>query len=929
MNETQPTQQATQATQRYLVDKFTQEHLNENIVFRVICTTGQIPIKDFSVNPLSVFTKKEPIKKVWTFGRNTGCDYHLGNITRLSNKHFAIMLGEDGNILLKDTSTNGTWLNGQQVEKNTNQLLSQGDEITVGLGVQADVVSVVIFVNDKFKQKLEQLKMHGTEYEDGHSTKVNINSNKLNNNSSSPFKGLVNERSIHDKYFIQDEVVGSGAFATVKKAIERSTGKTFAVKMINRRKVMGNFETVARELEVLKKLNHPRIVKLEGFYEDHDYYYMLMEFVSGGDLMDFVAAHGAVGENAGREITRQILEAVKYIHSMGISHRDLKPDNILIEQDDPVLVKLTDFGLAKVEDVGSRMKTFCGTMAYVAPEIIEASLENNDDGEGRDPNKIRSQQIHNEYSSLVDMWSMGCLVYVILTGHLPFSGSKPQELYSHISRGSYHEGPLKDCRISDEARDFIDCLLQVDPNNRLTAEKALEHPWIKMGEYSDSFPSSNVGGDKNSYKESQSSQVSLMESLAQQSILQNLDEKDYEMMKAKKELKLQQLELDNIMEKKGFKVPTQPPIRFTQPQAIPTKAAKENKPTEQQRQQSQRKSQNSGKFLTLKPLEKSNEKKKLVIGQGVNGFFIGRSEVCTYSIPDNRLSRVHCFIMKKRHPIGQSIYESPAQGLQDIWYCHAGSNVGYVNDKRLLSGQKTLLHDGDVIKIIYDPEENYQIGYKVEVNDGTGLFNDGIPDGLQDSRIVPQTASELKVVKKLLDLASENVNMNSMKEAEMKPGALLQTAIKLEEKTVTPSLPPSQSPVKNEPTSLHVKNEYTSPNVKKENTSPNVKNEPMSSNVKKELTSPHVKNEPTTSYIKGEPTTPSVKGEHTSPSVTKVFTSPHVKREFGDETTEVDGSDDNPDLAIQTGRVKRAKLDNTVGTAAELLGNDQVNMQFM
>ncbi|CAL9734886.1 serine/threonine-protein kinase Rad53p [Monosporozyma servazzii] len=870
MNETQPTQLATQATQKYLVEKFTQEHLNENIVFRVICTSGQIPIKDFTAEPLTVLTEKQPIKRIWTFGRNSGSDYHLGNITRLSNKHFAIMLGEDGNLLLKDTSTNGTWLNGQQVDKNTNQLLSQGDEITVGLGVQADVVSVVIFVNDKFKQKLEQLKLHGVEHGDGSSTNINIKNNKNNVNSSSTLNGLVNKRSIHDKYFIQDEVVGSGAFATVKKAVERSTGKTFAVKMINRRKVMGNFATVARELEVLKKLNHSRIVTLEGFYEDQEYYYMLMEFVSGGDLMDFVAAHGAVGEDAGREITRQILEAVKYIHSMGISHRDLKPDNILIEQDDPVLVKLTDFGLAKVEDAGSRMKTFCGTMAYVAPEIIEGNFDkptNDNEEEDKNPDEIHSPHEHNEYSSLVDMWSMGCLVYVILTGHLPFSGSKPKELYSNISRGSYHEGPLKDCRISGEARDFIDSLLQVDPNNRLSAEKALEHPWIKMREFTDSFPSSNADYDKVSMKESQSSQVSLMESLAQQSILQNLDEKDYEMMKAKKELKLQQLELDHIMEKKGFKVPTQPPIRFTQPQAIPTKAVKEsNKPTEQQMKQSQRKAKNSGKFLTLKPIDKSGVKKKLVIGQGVNAFFIGRSDVCTYSIPDSRLSRVHCFILKKRHPIGQSIYESPAQGLDDIWYCHAGSNVSYVNDKKLSAGQKTLLHDGDEIKVIYDPEEDFVIAYKVEVNDGTGLFNDGISDGLQDSLIVPQTGSELKVAKRLLDLATENTNMSSVKKAETPS----QSKTDLAQKSTTPFLP----------------------------------------------TSPHVNKDPNSHLVKQhEPASPSVQKEVALPL--------QGKRNLDD------GTGENTDANIQTSRVKRAKLDHTTGTVAELLGNDQVNMQFM
>nr|4PDP_A Chain A, Serine/threonine-protein kinase RAD53 [Saccharomyces cerevisiae]4PDP_B Chain B, Serine/threonine-protein kinase RAD53 [Saccharomyces cerevisiae]4PDS_A Chain A, Serine/threonine-protein kinase RAD53 [Saccharomyces cerevisiae]4PDS_B Chain B, Serine/threonine-protein kinase RAD53 [Saccharomyces cerevisiae] len=332
--------------------------------------------------------------------------------------------------------------------------------------------------------------------------------------SSTASSMVANKTGIFKDFSIIDEVVGQGAFATVKKAIERTTGKTFSVKIISKRKVIGNMDGVTRELEVLQKLNHPRIVRLKGFYEDTESYYMVMEFVSGGDLMDFVAAHGAVGEDAGREISRQILTAIKYIHSMGISHRDLKPDNILIEQDDPVLVKITAFGLAKVQGNGSFMKTFCGTLAYVAPEVIR----------GKDTSVSPDEyEERNEYSSLVDMWSMGCLVYVILTGHLPFSGSTQDQLYKQIGRGSYHEGPLKDFRISEEARDFIDSLLQVDPNNRSTAAKALNHPWIKM---------SPLGSQ--SYGDF--SQISLSQSLSQQKLLENMDDAQYEFVKAQRKL---------------------------------------------------------------------------------------------------------------------------------------------------------------------------------------------------------------------------------------------------------------------------------------------------------------------------------------------------------------------------------------------------------
>ncbi|KAF4002058.1 Protein kinase domain family protein [Saccharomyces cerevisiae] len=509
---------------------------------------------------------------------------------------------------------------------------------------------------------------------------------------------------------------------------------------------------VTRELEVLQKLNHPRIVRLKGFYEDTESYYMVMEFVSGGDLMDFVAAHGAVGEDAGREISRQILTAIKYIHSMGISHRDLKPDNILIEQDDPVLVKITDFGLAKVQGNGSFMKTFCGTLAYVAPEVIR----------GKDTSVSPDEyEERNEYSSLVDMWSMGCLVYVILTGHLPFSGSTQDQLYKQIGRGSYHEGPLKDFRISEEARDFIDSLLQVDPNNRSTAAKALNHPWIKM---------SPLGSQ--SYGDF--SQISLSQSLSQQKLLENMDDAQYEFVKAQRKLQMEQQLQEQDQEDQdgkiqGFKIPAHAPIRYTQPKSIEAETREQkllhSNNTENVKSS---KKKGNGRFLTLQPLPDSIIQESLEIQQGVNPFFIGRSEDCNCKIEDNRLSRVHCFIFKKRHAVGKSMYESPAQGLDDIWYCHTGTNVSYLNNNRMIQGTKFLLQDGDEIKIIWDKNNKFVIGFKVEINDTTGLFNEGL-GMLQEQRVVlKQTAEEKDLVKKLTQMmAAQRANQPSASSSSM------------------------------------------------------------------------------------------------------------------------------------------------------------------
>ncbi|SCU79801.1 LAFA_0B05688g1_1 [Lachancea sp. 'fantastica'] len=762
---TQPTQQATQATQKYVIEKFSQEQIDDDIVCRMICTNGHIPIRDLKAELREVIRKREGIKKTWIFGRNPQSDYHLGNTSRFSNRHFQILLGEDGNLLLKDTSTNGTWLNGERMEKGRNHLLSQGDEITVGKGVPEDVISLVIFINEKFKQRLETAKLQGLKPTKGKNSK-----------QASPNANLT---GIHRDYTIKDEVVGQGAFATVKKAVERRTGKTYAVKIINKRKVVGNMDGVTRELEILRRLHHPRIVRLQGFYEDKDNYYLVMEFVSGGDLMDFVAAHGAVGEDAGREITRQVLEAVTYIHAMGISHRDLKPDNILIEQDDPVLVKITDFGLAKIQGNGTFMKTFCGTLAYVAPEVISGT--NSEEKEG------------NKYSSMVDMWSIGCLVYVILTGHLPFSGSTQNELYKQISAGSYHEGPLKDYKISDEARDFLESFLQVNPSERMTAEQALQHPWIKATKTSDALDS----------------QISLSQSMSQQRPGENLSDAQQQFlnMRALEEQKREQkphkiasqapeaAASQNLKpsQKPVFKVPVRAPVRLTQP-CVPAENSEPDSlkqvrtanfdvnysiPSSYEEQTPEHiplskvdpsqvennadhdvcintdgVSLAGGKFMTLRSTAHSAIKGIVEIKQGVNPFFIGRSPECSCKIDDNRLSRVHCFILKKRHPIGDSIYESPAQGLEDLWYCHAGTNMSYLNDVRLTHGTKALLHEGDEIKVISDRVNNFVISFVVEINDATGLFNQGRLLAGQQRLVEPQTADELQLADKMGSLGS-------------------------------------------------------------------------------------------------------------------------------------------------------------------------------
>lgn len=673
---TQPTQ-PTQATQHSASEIFTQEQLDSETVCRLICTTGQLENIDLKV--------KAKGAKQWNFGRNAQCDIPYSQTSRLSNKHFKIWSGEN-NVMIQDTSTNGTWVNKQRIVKGKNYILGQGDEISVGIGVPKDVVRFIVF----FPKLVER-------YEESN-------------------------EGIHKEFSIKDEVVGQGAFAVVKKAVERSTGKTYAVKIISKRKITGNPDGVARELEILRRLDHPYIVKLRGFYEDMDNHYLVMEFVSGGDLMDFVAAHGAVGEEAAKEICRQVLEAIKYVHSLGISHRDLKPDNVLVAQDDPVVVKITDFGLAKGSGNATFLKTFCGTLAYVAPEVIDGRQMKATD--------------EDKYSSLVDMWSFGCFLYVILTAHLPFSGSTQEELYKQIRRGSYHEPPLKDAGVSKEARDFLDTLLQVDPANRPSAAKALTDPWI--------MSSSQLN-----------SQVSLSQSQSQQQRLESQSQSQQKYLNTR---------LDEDSSEPVFKVP--PPPGAMPPPSQKKKASQPSHPGQPNfhtvlkdlasyeettmvcdseedgiSQKSSTPLKNitqapPGTWFSLIPEPNNFVKSPIHIPQGVNPFSIGRNAACQSLINEDRMSKIHCSFMRKRHAVGDSLFESPAQGLEDIWLIDFSTNGCYINDQKIGRSNKVVVFNNDVVMLFHDNNRHERLAFTVRINDTTGLFNGG--EGQGDRRILPQ-----------------------------------------------------------------------------------------------------------------------------------------------------------------------------------------------
>uniref|UniRef100_A0A8C2HV44 Calcium/calmodulin-dependent protein kinase 1Db n=1 Tax=Cyprinus carpio TaxID=7962 RepID=A0A8C2HV44_CYPCA len=235
------------------------------------------------------------------------------------------------------------------------------------------------------------------------------------------------------KIFEFKEILGTGAFSEVVLAQEKATREMYAVKCIPKKALRGKESGIENEIAVLRN-------------------------VSGGELFDRIVERGFYTEQDASALIKQVLDAVNYLHSLGIVHRDLKPENLLyFNPHEESKIMISDFGLSKMEGVANDiMSTACGTPGYVAPEVLA----------------------QKPYSKAVDCWSIGVIAYILLCGYPPFYDENDSKLFEQILRAEYEfDSPYWD-DISDSAKDFINNLMQKDPEKRLTCEEALRHPWI-------------------------------------------------------------------------------------------------------------------------------------------------------------------------------------------------------------------------------------------------------------------------------------------------------------------------------------------------------------------------------------------------------------------------------------------------------------------
>ncbi|KAA3682313.1 uncharacterized protein DEA37_0008978 [Paragonimus westermani] len=261
--------------------------------------------------------------------------------------------------------------------------------------------------------------------------------------------------SVYDYYDILEEL-GSGAFGVVHRCREKATGNFYACKFVNTPTPQDK-QTVHNEIEVMKDLNHPKLIRLHEAFEDKDEIAMVMELLTGGELFDRIADDNyQMSEAEVANYIRQVCEGIQHMHDNNIIHLDVKPEDIMCETSRSTNVKLVDFGLSRKINPDESVRVTTATPEFAAPEIAR----------------------YEPVGFYTDMWAIGVLSYVLLSGLSPFAGSSTEETLDRVVH-SQHSFDHENFRgISDAAKDFISKLLQKQPSQRMTVYEALKHPWL-------------------------------------------------------------------------------------------------------------------------------------------------------------------------------------------------------------------------------------------------------------------------------------------------------------------------------------------------------------------------------------------------------------------------------------------------------------------
>ncbi|CAI0544820.1 unnamed protein product [Linum tenue] len=267
--------------------------------------------------------------------------------------------------------------------------------------------------------------------------------------------------------------LGEGTFAKVKFARNVENGENVAIKILDKEKVLKHkmIAQIKREIATMKLIRHPNVIRMYEVMASKTKIYIVMEFVTGGELFDKIASRGRLKEDEARKYFQQLINAVDYCHSRGVYHRDLKPENLLLDASG--VLKVSDFGLSalpqQVREDGL-LHTTCGTPNYVAPEVIN--------NKGYDGAKA-------------DLWSCGVILFVLMAGYLPFEDSNLMQLYKKIFKADFSCPPW----FSTSGKKLIKRILDPNPATRITIAEVIENEWFKKGYKPPVFEQADVSLD--------------------------------------------------------------------------------------------------------------------------------------------------------------------------------------------------------------------------------------------------------------------------------------------------------------------------------------------------------------------------------------------------------------------------------------------------
>ena len=261
------------------------------------------------------------------------------------------------------------------------------------------------------------------------------------------------------------EVLGGGHFGTVRVAYKRKEEprRYYAIKSISKKNLSpSDLEDLIKEVDIISGLDHPVIIDFYETYQDEFFFHIVMELCKGKEVFQKIASEGKIEEKKVAIVINKVLNAIAYCHSRGITHRDIKPENILFETNEQNSeIKLIDFGLSRKYSVDQKMHTILGTPYYIAPEVLKGN-----------------------YDEKCDIWSIGALTYIMLSGEPPFKGKSNNEIFMKIIKDPIKFNPYKWNNLSENSKNFIKLCLNKDPNKRPNAVEALGHVWFNSIEIS-------------------------------------------------------------------------------------------------------------------------------------------------------------------------------------------------------------------------------------------------------------------------------------------------------------------------------------------------------------------------------------------------------------------------------------------------------------